>query len=495
VTANRDEPSLVARVLRNSAALAMSRVLERGTGFVMAILVAAQLGVEGLGVYAAAWALYGMISLAGDAGATNYLIREISRDSSLTASYTVHLTVVAGGAAAILMLAAELVVPHVGYTAEMRTGISVMLLAIVPKVLNVIQEGVFVAHGRVALETVTRFVAGTTYVGLSAWMLAGGHGVVDVLRTFVAIEAVVCVTYFVLINRCITRLRPRFRPRLAWRLIKEIRYFAASSAIAAVFARPEVVILSLLATPRQVGFYSAGMRVAELGLVVPEVFMANVFPVLSSAYRTAEAQFARWQAVSVRAMLAYSLPLAGFLLVAANDIVRLLFGDGFETAATVLRLMSGNIVAFSLVAVFWRSLVARGGQRTNVVIQLAMAAVRLAVGVVLIGAFTAVGAAIAAAATAGLTVWLLARATARRGAPQKVLGLAWRILPAAGASALLVRTLLDHAPLPLALAAGAAVYLPAAVACGAITAEDRRIVSAARTRRPMAAGLTDQSKA
>src|SRR4029078_8577071 len=144
----------------------------------------------------------------------------------------------------------------------------------------------------------------------------GGSGVVDLLGVFVAIEACVCVVYFVLINAFIARLWVRLRPRLAWQLVKEVKLFAASSAIAALFSRPEVVALSLLATPRQVGLYSAGMRIAELGLVLPDVFMVNVFPVLSSSFRVAEDVFARWQRIAVRAMLAYSLPIAACLIVA-----------------------------------------------------------------------------------------------------------------------------------------------------------------------------------
>ncbi len=486
------------RVLRNSAVLMVSKILERATGFVMAILVTAHLGVDGLGIYATGWAIYALISTAGEAGATNYLVREISRDGSRTASYTVHLSIVAAIVAAGLTVLAEIVVAHIGYTAEMRAAVAVILLAIVPKVLNMIQEGVFVAHGKVAYETFTRLIASCTYVAIAAWMLAGGADVVELLRVFVAIEACVCVVYFVLINAFIARLWVRLSTQLAWQLVKEVRLFAASSAIAALFSRPEIVILSLLATPREVGLFSAGMRIAELGLLLPDVFMINVFPVLSGAFRTAEDVFARWQRIAVRAMLAYSLPLAACLLVGADDIVRLLFGDGFETAATVLRLLALNIVFFSLGAVFWRSLVARDGQRENVVIQSAMAVTRVGLGIVLIIPLSAVGAGIAGAATAGLNWWLLARATGRAGAPERVLALAWPFLPPAAVTAATAWILLDRVPTPVALFAAALVYVPAALATGAINAEDRSLLLAARTRRrppvPARPAATDLGK-
>jgi hypothetical protein len=47
------------------------------------------------------------------------------------------------------------------------------------------------------------------------------------------------------------RLPLRFDPGLAWRLVKELRSFAGSSALAALFARPEILMLSLLASERE----------------------------------------------------------------------------------------------------------------------------------------------------------------------------------------------------------------------------------------------------
>ncbi len=75
-----------ARVLRNSAVLMVSKILERATSFVMAILVTAHLGLDGLGIYATGWPIFALISTAGEAVATIYLVRQISRHESRTAS-------------------------------------------------------------------------------------------------------------------------------------------------------------------------------------------------------------------------------------------------------------------------------------------------------------------------------------------------------------------------------------------------------------------------
>jgi O-antigen/teichoic acid export membrane protein len=478
-----DGGSRARRVLTNSAVLAVSKILERASGFVVGVLIANRLGAEGLGVYAAAWALYGVIAVAGSAGTTEYLVREIGRDRSCTASYTVHLSILALVFAGILMGATQLVARHVGYSRELETSISIMLLAILPKVVNAIQEGVFVAYGKVAYQTLTRFWSATFYVVLSAWMLANGAGVSSLVQSFVALEYAVAVAYFILINRNIVRLRPAFRPVLARRLVHELRAFVASSMLAALFARPEVVLLSVMVSEQQVGFYSAAIRVIELPLTLFEVLMVNVFPMMAETFKSAEDRFAAWQTAAVRVMLASSLLVAACCFALADQIVEILYGDGFGQAAAVLRVLGVTVVFFSLIAVFWRSLVARGRQGVNVSLQFISVVVRLSSGVLLIAPYAAIGAAISSGLSSLVHVSLLIRAAARSGAPEAVLRLAWRFALAAGVAGLVMWVLRERIPVPAALTVGSMVYVVLLAAVGAINRDDLAMLRRGRPSR------------
>ncbi len=469
----RGAGSRVRSVLRNSAVLAVSRLLERASGFVVGVLIAKQLGAVGLGVYAVAWAVYGLVAVAGAAGTTPFLVREISRDASRTGSYVVHLGVLAIAFSGLLMLAAQIAVRHVGYSPALQASVSVMLLAILPKVVNAIQEGVFVAHGRVAYQTLTRLWSSSGYVALSAWMLAHGADVASLVRAFVAIEYGVTVVYLVLIHRKIATLRPAFHWPLARRLIVELKAYTASSLIAALFARPEIVILSLMATEREAGVYSAALRVAELPLTLVEVLMINVFPLLSETYDTAEERFAAWQAAAVRAVLVFSLLFAACCIALGDDIVGLLYGPDLADAAPVLAVMGVNVVFFSLLSVFWRSLVARGRQGVNLQLQAFSVVVRLGSGVALIAPLAAMGAAISSGISSLVHLILLVRATGRSGAPVALLRIAPPFVLAAAVAAATMWVLSRWVPAPAALVCGCVVYAALLPALGAVTAEDR----------------------
>lgn len=464
------------RVLRNTVALTAARIVERGATLVLALLVAGTLGADGLGAYAVAMALLTTIGLFGESGTTMYLIRELARTPERTGTYVVHLSIVVGVLSCVIAGATTLVAGHVGYAPEMASAVAVIALALPGRTLNSIQEAAFVAHGRTELEAVTTFITTSVYVAVSAWLLHTGHGLTAVLTAYVVLEYVATATYFVLIRRCIGPLPLRFAPRLARRLLWEMRSFAGSSALAALLSRPEVLLLSAMATPAQVGYYGAAVRVAEVWQFVPQVFMNNVYPLLSASFHRHDGRFAAIQQRATQAVLAYTLPLTAGLLVAAPQIIPAVFGEDFEPAVTLLRILGLNITFAALSSVFWRSLAARGRQDQVLRVQVAMVGVRLGGGVLLIAAAGAVGAAWSSSLASALTFVLLAGATRLSGAAIPSPLVAWRFAAAATLMAVLLAAAAPTVSLWVLLPAAAATYVGASLALRAISLQELRVL-------------------
>ncbi len=214
--------------------------------------------------------------------------------------------------------------------------------------------------------------------------------------------------------------------------------------------------------------------------------MTNVFPLLSKTFGINEERYVAWQAASVRAMLAFSLPIAACFIAGADEILRLLFGEEFAAAAPVLRLLAINLVTFALIGIFWRSLMARRRQNTVVAVQSVTSAVRVGGAVLLAGPLGALGAAISFVATSILHLVLLAHWTARSGARPRIVRDGWRFALAAGATGLVVWGLGTWLPLPAALVGRGIVYVVVALALGAVTPEDRSLLRAVRASRAAA---------
>ena len=98
------------------------------------------------------------------------------------------------------------------------------------------QEAVFLAHARAHYETAVRAVSSLAYVAVSVWLIERGADVPDVLLVFVAFEGAVTIAYFVLIAGRIASLRVRPSAPTARGLARELRPYAASAGLAALFS-------------------------------------------------------------------------------------------------------------------------------------------------------------------------------------------------------------------------------------------------------------------
>jgi O-antigen/teichoic acid export membrane protein len=452
------KPVAVGAVLRNTVALSLSRILEGVSGVVLTLLVARTLGPEDLGVYTGALAFYVLIAIGGQLGATTFLTRQLARDRSLTGEYLSHLGVVASVAAGVLAGITISVVPFLGLSPTLATGVTLILLAAIPGALNTLLEGVLVAYQRTSLHTGVVLVATLANVTVSVSLLLTGFGVVAVIATFVAVQFSTTLALLLMIRRYVEAVRFSFRLRTARRILREMRTFIASSALGALFARPEVVLLALLASDADIGQYSAALKIVDVWYFLPATFAINLFPVLSHSFHEGDGRAQSIQDRAVAVMLAVTVPVSVVTFVAAEPIVELLYGDGFGTSATALRFLAANVCLAALFDLFWRVLASRDRQDAVLRVQWLTTATRLGGGAALIIPFAAVGAAISTMANLTLHVALLGKGIRRDGVETRLVRLASRTVIAGAAVGLAVWLLIPQIGLVPALAAAAICY-------------------------------------
>ena len=352
-----------------------------------------------------------------------------------------------------------IVVRQLGFSHELTTAVSVVALALLPGTLNSIQEAVFIAHQRVSFQTYVMAVASLANVGGGIYLLERGSGLVSLFVLFVALEYLVTAIYFVLISRRITRLSPEWDWTFARRFLRDVRPFAGTSIVAAVFSRPEIILLSVIGTAEQVGFYAAAFKVAALWNDVAQVFMATVFPVMSRMYEQGKARFEAIWTTAMRHLLAGSLPLMVGTIVTAGPLARTLYGDGFGAAATPMRILALSMPLVAIQAVLWRVLSVRAQQSTVFHVQAVSVAARLALAYPLIVLAGVKGAAIAVTATFLLHTALLAFYVRRDGTKIQLLRVALPLAVVSAAMGMVAWIVLRQVDLWAAIGAAAITYL------------------------------------
>ena len=262
-------------------------------------------------------------------------------------------------------------------------------------------------------------------------------------------------------------------PRFAWRewrpLLREAAPVAASQVVNIVYLRVLVILVSLIATGVETGLFATSYRIIEILLGVPAVMIGAAFPILAHAGATEEQRLAYALQRLGEAALLTAGAVVVVLAIAAEPIVIVLGGDAYAGAAPVLRIQAFAILGAFMTQVWTYGLIALRRQRSLVLMNGVALVVVLALGLTLIPAWGAKGAAVAAstgeAVLATTALLLLVRA---RPAMRPHLGYVGRLALAGVAAAAVV---LLPVPAVLEAAIALAVYLAAAWLGGAVPLE------------------------
>jgi len=460
-------------ILKNTVVLGLSEVIERLSTVYLGICVARKLGAGAFGVYSVAMVYYSLLFLAAELGCTTYLVREIAKDRTQTNRLVVHAALLSAALGLVLATGARMVLPFAGFSRDVQLALYIIVWAIVPATLKAIQESVFVAYQKAEFLTYSALVAGIVNLAAALYLLSLGLGVVSLVLAFIVVQFVVAAFYFLSVNRYITRLHWEFAPSFAFRMLREILPFTATSLIQGMLSRPEIILLSFTRNNAEIGFYSAALKIVDLWQLVPRSLMTNVFPLLSSGYRAGSQEETHvLRERSIKYLLALSSPLAVGLFVTARPVLHWLYGDGFESSVVVLKILVWTIPLGSLWSVLWRVLSARGEHGAALESQIVTLLFRLAAGYLVIRSFASLGAAVSTTASMLALDLLLAYRVRRDGSQLRFVRLAGRTALAAAGMGVITLLLRDHLQLWALACVSAAAYVTMIFLVKAFSKED-----------------------
>lgn len=134
--------------------------------------------------------------------------------------------------------------------------------------------------------------------------------------------------------------RPHFDLGEWWVLLRDTVAYAVAIAVNTAYFRIAIVIMSLLATERETGYFAASFRVIEVLLPIPALVVGAAFPILARAARDDASRlgYATQRIFDVAVLGGVAIVLG--LELAAPDIMAVLAGDEGRRSVDVLRLQA-----------------------------------------------------------------------------------------------------------------------------------------------------------
>jgi O-antigen/teichoic acid export membrane protein len=442
------------RIAANTAIRIAAQVVVRVLALVAFAVLARELGAGALGQIAFALAVVQLIQPVAALGLDRMTVRDVARRRGALGELWFDVLALKLVVTAAALALAVGVVAVAGQGSREVAIVALLSVMGVSSVAVYSADAVFQALERgewVALATLPMGVLNAAAILVA--VLAGGD-VVAVAAAMAAAGLVSAAIAVVLVRRLAGRPPMRARPRGWPALARRATAFGVHEVLGQLIFRFDTVLLGLLAAAIAVGEYGAAFKLLEGSLFVAWALGTAVLPGLSALPPE------RLRGVYVgalKAALALVLPVAVTLAVLAEPVIELVYGDGFDGAEPLLRILAAALVLYAIGHIAGLVVLVRRGGRVTIAYTSAAAATHVVLCVVLIALFDATGAAAATLVTEGvIAVSAVVLAARVAGWPQPLRDLGPVLLAGAVMAAVLV---VLHEELWIAVPLAGAAYL------------------------------------
>ncbi|MBJ7457888.1 MAG: oligosaccharide flippase family protein [Thermoleophilaceae bacterium] len=189
---------------------------------------------------------------------------------------------------------------------------------------------------------------------------------------------------------------PTFRFRSWGPLLRKAMPVAISTTIAVIYIRVLTILMFELSSDFETGLFSTSVRVIEMVLTVPWVVFAIALPVLSVANSEDRARTAYVFQRMVDVGIVFSTLAALAICFAADPIIHLIGGPAYDGAIPVLQIQAFSIIAAFVAQACMYATVAMEMMRELILANVIGLIAIVVIGVPMIQAWDAEGAAVAA---------------------------------------------------------------------------------------------------
>jgi O-antigen/teichoic acid export membrane protein len=348
------------------------RLLGYGLTVILSVVAIAaltrHLGARDFGRFSVVQSLVQIAAGLAEAGLLNLGIREYSvregreRDAMLANLQGIRIALgVAGvGLALIFGLAA-------GYDGTMVAGIALTGAGVV---LMAVQQtlGIPLSAGlRWTAVTGLDVLRQAAQTALFLVLVATGAGLLAFFVVPVPVGVLVLLATIPLVRRAAS-FRPRF-DRDRWReLLRVVAPYAAATAVGTVYVYVAAVLMELVSSPNEVGWFAAAFRVFVVLGGIPALMVGTAFPILARAARDDRTRHAYATGRLLETTIIAGAWLALMTALLAELAIDVVAGSGFEPSVDVLRIQAIAVLASFLLAAVTNGLISLAHYRQLLVL-------------------------------------------------------------------------------------------------------------------------------
>jgi O-antigen/teichoic acid export membrane protein len=331
--------SITKRVFKNSVWLLLANVVVRMLGAFVVVLLARGFGVEVFGQYSFALSFVGFFTLFTGFGFGSLMIRDVSKDKSLTAKYINNILGIKIVFGIISLIILYIISLFIGKSPTLLIAMYIFGIQLVVSSFSDILRSVFHAYEVMEFDSISRIIEKTIWAVLLLLLIFNKLSLINVaLATLLSAILGLIITYW-LVRAKISKIKIEYDKKFWKKIIITATPFAITGLFALINFRIDQVMLYFLTNDLTVGLYSAAYKIIDILSVVPTLLLASLYPVFSVLYHKNKSLFNKTFDISLRYAIVLAFPIVIGIYSLANQVIMLAYGTEYLSSVSVLKIL------------------------------------------------------------------------------------------------------------------------------------------------------------
>ena len=309
--------------------------------FILLILAARYLGDEEFGKYCFALSFVNLFMMLGDWGVSYSTTIKISRDRSSAEFYLGNLLGLQAATGILIFLIIAFSAWILNLSNEIKLILYLQTFVLIAKSYKIGFRWMFKAFERFDLEAITLFMerSANLIVGFIVLFIWQMKALVPFVATFLAVKVADAILTGFILKLKVVFSKPRILPSEWIKLIKNGLPFVIAYTLQHVFFQIDTIMLKLIRSNAEVGWYNAPFRLIEGMLVIPCIISYALIPTLSQAHLISKGTVTGLFQRGTKYMILMSIPIILFVWTFAHPLIKIVFGAQYLPAVNVFRLL------------------------------------------------------------------------------------------------------------------------------------------------------------
>ena len=387
--------NVVLRVIKNSTLLSFAILLERGLSLILPLYVARILGKELWGYYTLALAFVTIASSFSFWGFGQLLPREVARKRENLGKYLANAGLIGGGMAVLTIIITLFIVYLLKYPPQLQKIIFWgVLFVLLPRTETTIIEAIINGIERMEWIIFVRLLSTALRIFFSIWLLLHGYGIETLFVVLALYHLVGIFLYLLIFQTTVPDFCILFDKKLFKYLFFQALPFVAIVATGETFKQMDRIILSKTWDAGVVGIYATGIMLVQMMYLIAPAIMNALFPGLSRTYLTSKERFDYLVSWLFKIIFIGIFPVSLTIVVFAEPLIQLLFGQGYIASVIVLQISALGIVPSFVARLLFRTLLASNNEKLALKASFVNGLVSLVMNVLLISRYGVIGASV-----------------------------------------------------------------------------------------------------